>query len=104
MTCRRRLLGIATATAVLFSSIHQDEVQRRDLGERPSRMKEDGTEAEERRRGLQSGLLLPRGDGGHISALKGMFGHKMALRKRHNQNLEMLCMLVLWNYWRVSMA
>jgi len=41
---------------------------------------------------------------GVISALKRMFGHKIASKKRHKQNLEMLCRLVLCNYGTVSMA
>jgi transposase len=41
---------------------------------------------------------------GIISALKRMFGHKIASKKRHNQDLEILCRLVLWNYGRVSMT
>lgn len=35
---------------------------------------------------------------GIISALKRIFGYRIASKKRHNQNLEVLCRLVLWNY------
>lgn len=35
---------------------------------------------------------------GIISALKKMFGSVISSKKRHNQNVEILCRLVLWNY------
>lgn len=41
---------------------------------------------------------------GIISALKRLFGHTVASRKRHNQNVEALCRLILWNYGRVDLA
>jgi len=34
---------------------------------------------------------------GIISALKKMFGSVISSKKRHNQNVEVLCRLVLWN-------
>jgi len=39
-----------------------------------------------------------------ISALRRAFGHKIASKKRHKQNLEIICRLVLWNYGRVNVA
>lgn len=41
---------------------------------------------------------------GVISALKRLFGHTVASKKRHNQNVEVLCRLILWNYGRVDLA
>jgi len=41
---------------------------------------------------------------GIISALKSLFGHRVASRKRHNQDVEILCRLILWNYGRVELA
>ena len=35
---------------------------------------------------------------GIISAFKKMFGSMISSKKRHNQNVEVLCRLVLWNY------
>jgi len=35
---------------------------------------------------------------GIISALKKMLGSVISSKKRHNQNVEILCRLVLWNY------
>lgn len=41
---------------------------------------------------------------GIISALKRLFGHTVASKKRHNQNVEVLCRLILWNYGRVNLS
>ena len=41
---------------------------------------------------------------GVISALKRLFGHTVASKKRHNQNVEVPCRLILWNYGRVDLA
>jgi len=41
---------------------------------------------------------------GVISALKRLFGHTLASRKRHHQDVEVLCRLILWNYGRLNLA
>lgn len=40
---------------------------------------------------------------GIISALKRLFGTTIASKKRHNQNVEVLCRLLLWNYGRLDL-
>lgn len=40
---------------------------------------------------------------GIISALKRLFGTTIASKKRHNQDVEVLCRLLLWNYGRLDL-
>ncbi len=41
---------------------------------------------------------------GVISALKRLFGRTVASRRRNDQDVEVLCRLMLWNYGRIDLA